>query len=121
MKNLTAIIITFLFFAKTIAQKEDIEIIDLYYADKKGNKIEDVHLGTEYVYLTLITKNAKGKEFNIDLSEEIEMGYIFYYKRKLISAPFNIKIKKDIQKLKLKINYDNFPLQEKNQVQDALK
>ena len=121
MKKLVSIIIFALIFSTNLlAQDKEIKILDLYYADKDGNKVDGIILGTKYLYLVVETENAKGKKISLDLSEELEMGFIIYYKKKLVTEAFDIKVKKDIQKIKLKFNYDNYQPHNSGQAKDAV-
>ena len=50
-----------------IEQDKELEIIDIYYEDKEGNKLERIYLGD--AVLVLKTKNGEGKTLEVDLQD----------------------------------------------------
>lgn len=80
-------------------------IKEIYYADKDGVKITETNREIKRLYLVIITENMRGKVVDIKLAGD-ELGVICkgsYYKN---NSSFKLKIKKEIQKLKLSL-YDS--------------
>ena len=83
-----------------IQQDKELEIIDIYYEDKEGNKIERIYLGD--ILLVLKTKNGEGKKLDIDLQDQ-EHTYIYEGDKVEEGILKNIAIIGDTTKVELKV------------------
>jgi len=86
-------------------QEEEKEILESYYEDMQGNRIESPKVGTE-VYLIIKTEGLEGKTIDIDLSDKEKN---FVYKGAILENDIlkNIIIKSSIQKEKLTVIAEN--------------
>lgn len=75
------------------------EFKELYFTNRYDERITELRVEDEFVYMVVETANAIGEKVTISLDEE-DGNYI--YKKKYVSVNHNIeiKIKKNIQKLK---------------------
>jgi len=84
-----------------IAQdKPDPSFVEIYFENREGERVTEVTYSDEYVYMVIVSKNAIGEKFIMELDEEDE-DYI--YKKKYLSTGSRVeeKIKGDIHKIKL--------------------
>ncbi len=87
------------------AQKGKKEVLDYYFADKYGNKIDKYGVnGEEFIYVILVTKNLIGEDAILEI--ESGDGNCFLYNGKYIDKEIRFKIRRNTQKLKLYI-YDS--------------
>ncbi|WP_338790939.1 type VI secretion system tube protein TssD [Bernardetia sp. MNP-M8] len=83
-----------------IERDKELEIIDIYYEDKQGNKIEHIYLGD--VVLVLKTKNGEGKNLDIDLQDQ-DHTYIHNGEKLEDGILTDISIVGDTTKVELKV------------------
>jgi len=88
-----------------INQEEEKEILESYFEDMQGNRIDDPKIGTD-ANLVIRTENAIGKTIDVDISDKKKD---FVYKGQVLENDIlkNLVIKSNIQKEKLTIIAQN--------------
>ena len=83
-----------------IKQDEELEIIDMYYEDKEGNKLQSLFYGD--VTLVIKTKNGAGKKITLNLNDK---NHDFIHEGKELENDLleNISITSDITRVKVKV------------------
>jgi hypothetical protein len=83
-----------------IKQEEEMEIIDMYYEDKEGNKLQSLFYGD--VALVIQTKNGAGKKITLNLNDK---NHDFIHDGKELENDLleNISITSDITRIKVKV------------------
>lgn len=83
-----------------IKQEQEMEIIDMYYEDKDGNKLQSLFYGD--VTLIIQTKNGAGKKITLNLNDK---NHDFIHDGKELENDLleNISITSDITRIKVKV------------------
>lgn len=83
--------------------KNEPKIIDCYYTDLEGKRIEETWVGDD-IFLVVETENMIGETIDIDLADQYKD---FEYNGEILENDTlkNIQITADIQKFKLKVTY----------------
>lgn len=115
LKHIATAIILLVYTQTIFAQKKNKPaptLEDVYFTDKDDNRVEEVMVSDEYVYLVIVTTNAKREKTTVELEED---DGDFIYKGKYITAfdKINFKIKGDIHREKFVIYNSNIKKHQK--------
>lgn len=83
------------------------EILEMYYTNKKGERIETLPRKNAVVFIILKTKNLVGQKMSLSL-EEVDEGLSWYFKGKklALNAKIDMKLRKPNRRFKLKLKFD---------------
>lgn len=104
MKKYFILILLFSFSHKILwANKKEKEpkFKSVYFTNAKGDSISSISISEKFVYLVVVSKNAKGEKASIKITEEDEDEFIYKKQYLTLGSKISFRIRKDIQKIKI--------------------
>ncbi len=96
------ITLTLLFMAFTGTAQEDVEFKDVYFANKKKERIQEIPKSAKIIYFVIETTNGKGKSVDIEMSED-DPAVIYKNKFYTVGDSFRLVLKEDIEYIKFRL------------------